>query len=801
MLVLGISLLGLLNHAVTHRLHVDPYLEPNIHTSPHEDDFTPLYKVTDDEEVSDDLAIQVEGGTQEAIQLAHKYGLHYLDQVFENPAIYHLHKVPQNNAEDRPRRDTSGEVALLTALSHEPKVRWVKQQIAYKRVTRRFPTYKNSYRKSQEAHIQIPGDVMKSKMSLKRVLFRHSDPVSQTKTTPNKGRNESFLKYTKAITDSIGARDNQRMHKPKTLKDQNWQSPMQENSKGGLARVPLTRNIGYSIDQAKENVRLHSQETLQDQSYGKIYIPRDRQLKIDIEMLPESNSIDTGPVYNTIEDFDEWLDHLKNTEMNFNDPLYLDQWYLHNTGQLGHLGYDLNVTWAWLKGYTGQGIVTSVLDDGIQTTNPDISNNYLPSISYSLIRDGRSRSDPSPRLDPKFTNSHGTYCAAIIAAVHNNNFCGVGVAYNAQVGGVRIVDGKVTDIQEATALSRHIDRVDVFSASWGPTDDGTKVEGPDALAQHAFIEGVTKGRNGKGVIYAWASGNGGIAGDNCNLDGYASSIYTLSVSALTDAGTSTFYEEPCASTIAGIYIGGYHSIQTAKKSVKKNFMELLVVVPELDGHCSKNFQGTSAAAPLMAGIVALVLEANGNLTWRDVQYIVADTSSPTPQALMEPGWHTNGIGKRFHLKQGFGAVNAGKMVEAAAAWENVPTQKIVVLPMFNGYRDFRPDQWLNITRDLDTTEIPLSESMRTVEHVVANITISHPERKLLTIFIVSPSGTTSQVLTHRNDDNSTAGFKSWGFMSVHFWGENPIGTWTVALKSDSGKNGYLMTIETTIYGS
>ena len=49
------------------------------------------------------------------------------------------------------------------------------------------------------------------------------------------------------------------------------------------------------------------------------------------------------------------------------------------------------------------------------------------------------------------------------------------------------------------------------------------------ITVHIVEEGVRKGRKGKGSIYVWASGNGGKFEDNCNCDGYATSIYTLSV--------------------------------------------------------------------------------------------------------------------------------------------------------------------------------------------------------------------------------------------------------------------------------
>ena len=80
------------------------------------------------------------------------------------------------------------------------------------------------------------------------------------------------------------------------------------------------------------------------------------------------------------------------------------------------------------------------------------------------------------------------------------------------------------------ALSYSLDKIDIFSSSWGPNDDGGTVEGPGKLASEALEKGVTEGRQGKGIIYVWASGNGGSNNDDCNCDGYTSSIYTLSVS-------------------------------------------------------------------------------------------------------------------------------------------------------------------------------------------------------------------------------------------------------------------------------
>lgn len=102
--------------------------------------------------------------------------------------------------------------------------------------------------------------------------------------------------------------------------------------------------------------------------------------------------------------------------------------------------------------------------------------------------------------------------------------------------GVRMLDGKVNDVVEAQALSLNPSHIDIYSASWGPEDDGSTVDGPGPLARRAFIYGVTSGRQGKGSIFVWASGNGGRYTDSCNCDGYTNSIFTLSISSATQAG-------------------------------------------------------------------------------------------------------------------------------------------------------------------------------------------------------------------------------------------------------------------------
>ena len=102
-------------------------------------------------------------------------------------------------------------------------------------------------------------------------------------------------------------------------------------------------------------------------------------------------------------------------------------------------------------------------------------------------------------------------------------------------------------------MSFNPNQIDIYSSSWGPTDDGKTFDRPQKLAKAAFYNGISKGRKGKGSIFVWASGNGGHDHDDCNCDGYSTSIYTITVSSTTKSGSIPWYSEACSSTLATTY--------------------------------------------------------------------------------------------------------------------------------------------------------------------------------------------------------------------------------------------------------
>ncbi|KAF6284668.1 proprotein convertase subtilisin/kexin type 2 [Rhinolophus ferrumequinum] len=490
----------------------------------------------------------------------------------------------------------------------------------------------------------------------------------------------------------------------------------------GVRKLPFTESLYHfyhnGLAKAKRRRSLHHKQQLE----------RDSRVKM---VLQQEGFDRKKRGYRNINEID----------INMNDPLFTKQWYLINTGQAdGTPGLDLNVAEAWELGYTGKGVTIGIMDDGIDYLHPDLASNYNAEASYDF-----SSNDPYPypRYTDDWFNSHGTRCAGEVSAAANNNICGVGVAYNSKVAGIRMLDQPfMTDIIEASSISHMPQLIDIYSASWGPTDNGKTVDGPRELTLQAMADGVNKGRGGKGSIYVWASGDGGSY-DDCNCDGYASSMWTISINSAINDGRTALYDESCSSTLASTFSNG-----------RKRNPEAGVATTDLYGNCTLRHSGTSAAAPEAAGVFALALEANLGLTWRDMQHLTVLTSKRNQLHDEVHQWRRNGVGLEFNHLFGYGVLDAGAMVKMAKDWKTVPERFHCVGGSVQDTEKIPSTGKLVLTLTTDACE-GKENFVRYLEHVQAVITVNATRRGDLNINMTSPMGTKSILLSRRpRDDDS-----------------------------------------------
>ncbi|MBI2946047.1 MAG: S8 family serine peptidase [Verrucomicrobia bacterium] len=454
-----------------------------------------------------------------------------------------------------------------------------------------------------------------------------------------------------------------------------------------------------------------------------------------------------------------------------NDRYFPDQWFLLNTGQSrGKPGIDLNVVSAWEK-YHGRGVNIAIVDDGLQLAHPDLA----PNIQSNLHHDYRDNdNDANPGGNDDF---HGTAVAGVAAARGNNALGVTGVAFEANLVSIRLVGGFVQSDDQSAAAIIHSNRViHVSNNSWGAEDDGRNLDGPGPLMQSARENAVRNGRGGKGTIFVWSGGNGREVQDDVNYDGYANSRYVFPVAAINDLGKQAAYSEPgaCLVVTAPSNVGessAQEGIATADLTGDDGLNYVPVGDDLSDTSYTRYFGGTSAASAMVSGVVALVLEANPNLGWRDVKEILMRSATQVDPS--DADWVTNGAGLRFNHKYGGGLVNAGAAVTLATNWTNLGPQISQFQTRTNLALSIPDNELTGTSLVFDFRRSP---ALR-VEHAVVTATILHPRRGDLAITLISPHGTRSRLAERHVDQN--ADYPAWSFTSVANWGETSQGQWRI----------------------
>lgn len=459
----------------------------------------------------------------------------------------------------------------------------------------------------------------------------------------------------------------------------------------------------------------------------------------------------------------------------FLDPNLKDQWHLRNVGDRWNVaGEDANLYPAWNYGVSGAGIYIAIVDTGTEGTHPDLAPNYRSDLEFDYIDNDASAAPDT------VDETHGTAVAGVAGAAANLA-CGVGSAYNSEILGIRLIDENigVTSSRQASAISHRSDLVDIYNNSWGPnTDDGARMSGPGNLAFSAMKGAIENGRDGLGSIYVWAAGNGRAIGSNINYDGWAAHRYSIAVGAVGDHGKLSNYSAPGAAMLITAHSNGDTSgIRTT---------DLIGPAGADPGDCRIDFGGTSSAAPLVAGIVALMLETNPSLTWRDVQHILAKTAVKV--ATTNNDWVRNGAGYWINHNFGFGRVDAAAAVKVAQNWTPVKEEVIVasnLLPLNQQIPD-------NSNAGIQAFH-SVSENIR-VEHVAVTIELKASEGDAmdwgnLRIKLTAPSGTVSILAEPHTDAQKS--YSEWTYWSVRHLDEISQGTWTLSIQDLKTGNKHL----------
>ena len=490
------------------------------------------------------------------------------------------------------------------------------------------------------------------------------------------------------------------------------------------------------------------------------------------------------------------------------DPLYGQQWHLTRLG---------NIEKIWDE-FSGAGIHVGVYDGGIELTHPDLAANYDP--SRRVIINGEPLDGTPEETEPN-QQAHGTVVVGLISAAANNGQGGTGVAWGSTFTSIDLLDPSGPMLQSfANYYSGFHQLVNfgVANHSWNQFLSG-------AYTQPANLYGIGD-YAGVNVEYDYASANGraglgtvlvqGVANNNTDAQysGLNVSRFTISVGGTQEDGFTTDFSNYGACLL--VTAPARNIVTTDLTGSAGLFPDDYVDAADNAASPPNGLRGTSLSTPIVSGVVALMLDANPNLGWRDVQNIIAASAIHTGSAIgaASPGTNENGNwflneaanwnggGMHFSNDYGYGLLNAYNAVRMAEAWSLfAPAQTSANEQIWNNFDDTDrviPDNGALFASVL-LTPIPAIE----IEHVELTVDLVHSDYRQLRIFLVAPSGTETQLYDGSSGSDTTADtLLNWTYAADALRGEDAAGNWTVRVEDGAaGETGSLDFFRVVVFGS
>ena len=452
-------------------------------------------------------------------------------------------------------------------------------------------------------------------------------------------------------------------------------------------------------------------------------------------------------------------------EPQISDPLYACQWHLDSPDYA-----NIDIESAWAEGARGEGVTVAVVDDGMDPAHEDLRDNVNTALNHDYTESGDI-------FDP--FEHHGTHVSGIIAA--RDNAIGVrGVAPRAAIYGYNFLAAP-SFINEVDAMSRNAVVTAVSNNSWGSLD-GPELSSATSFWEMAVNAGITTGYDRKGTFYVFSAGNGHRLGDDSNLDEYVNYFGVTAVCSVNTSGGRAGYSEMGAN----LWVCAPSNNRPGPLGAT-----LGILTTENSDRYVKDFGGTSAAAPIVSGVAALMRSANPELTWRDLKLILA--ASALKNDADSSGWEEGARRYRsasdadryhFNHEYGFGLVDAGAAVALAEGWTNAPP--LQVRGVGSGeLSDLVPDAPPTGDPTTVVSELTLDTGIGFTEFVEVNVAFLHGSFRDLDIELESPSGAVSKLAVHF--DTFTDYYDPFSdfvplrgafrFGSARHLGEDPNGVW------------------------